>query len=79
MTAINVKAKAELYLPQSNKSGTNINSMVFMVAIIIICVIALKRDLIPLKIHNAIIISETPISFVKTAAYSFPEIRETIC
>lgn len=69
----------ELNFPQSNKSGTSINSRMFIIATTSICVIALKRDLIPLKIHMAINISDTPIALVISPANSSPKIPDTIC
>ena len=75
---IRIDANKELYLPHNNRSGTNMNSMLFIVAITSIWTMALKRGLIPLTIHRAISISEPPISFVNRAACSLPKITETI-
>ena len=77
---ININAKSELNFPQSNISGTNKNSKVFIVAIIMICVIAFIFDLNRLKIQIAIQISEKPINFVKieAEALSNSKIRPTI-
>ena len=72
-------ANNELSLPQSNKPGTKINSSVFIVPIIIICVMAQNLFLNPLKIQIAITISESPINVVRSREWSLPNIRETIC
>lgn len=76
---MNKNAKNALAFPQSNKSGTSVNSKIFMVAMMMICVQALKRGKMPLKIQTAITISEMPIAFVKIEAYDSPNIRDTIC
>lgn len=51
---MNNKAKNEFNFPQSNKSGTRINSSVFIIATMNICAIAFKRGFKPLKIQTAI-------------------------
>lgn len=65
---MNKNAKKALAFPQSNKSGTSVNSSIFMVAMMMICVHALNRGKMPLKIQTAMIISDTPIAFVKIGA-----------
>ena len=66
-------------LPQSNKSGTTINSMIFIVPTTIICVIAFSFDLNFVKIQIAITVSESPIKIVNNREWSFPKIVATIC
>ena len=75
---MNIIANNKLNLPHKSKSGAKINSRTFIAAMIIICVIALSRCLIPLMIQIAIAISETPIALVKRPAYSLPNILATI-
>lgn len=58
----------EFIFPQSNKSGTRMNSKMFIVATMMICDKAFKRFLIPLKIQPAIPTSENPINKVKGLA-----------
>ena len=70
---MNRKAKIAFAFPQSNKSGTSINSNVFIVAIIRICVIALSLVLMPLKIQTAIAISDRPIKNVSSRALLLPK------
>lgn len=71
-------AKKALNLPQSSRSGTSINSKIFMTATTTICVMAfhlgLKRD----KIQRAMTISEMPMRTVKGLAYSSPKMLATI-
>lgn len=64
--------------PQSNKSGTKMNSKIFISAIINICEIAFILALNLVIIQMAIAISEKPIIFVKIKAFSFPNISPTI-
>jgi hypothetical protein len=71
-------AKRALNLPQSKRSGTNINSSVFITAITAICEIALIFDHLPLNIQIHMAISEIPISRVNVPECSFPMIRPTI-
>jgi len=66
-------------LPQRSKSGTTINSMTFIVAITVICVIALNFDLKRVKIQIAITVSASPIKNVSSREWSFPKILATIC
>lgn len=66
-------------LPQRSKSGTKLNSKMFIVATTVICAIALRRDLSFVKIHITITISESPIKIVKGLEKSFPKILATIC
>lgn len=47
-------------LPQSNKSGTTLNSITFMVATTVICTIAFSFDLNPVKIQTVIAVSARP-------------------
>lgn len=75
---ISRNAKRALYRPHNNKWGTNMNSMIFIVAITSICAMALSRDLIPLRIHKDISISEMPISLVNRTAWLVPKMVETI-
>jgi len=72
-------ATIEFIFPKSSKSGVRKNSIAFIVAIIIICVIAQNRDLILLKTQIPINTSQTPMAFVKKIACSLPKMRETIC
>jgi hypothetical protein len=65
---MNRKANNALNLPQKSRSGTKMNSNAFMVAMIMICVIAFNRLLMPLKIQIAIAISEIPIAIVNSLA-----------
>lgn len=75
---MNIIANNKLNLPHKSKSGAKINSRTFMVAMIIICVIAFNLVFSPLRIQIAIAISETPIAFVKRPAWSMPNILATI-
>ena len=72
-------ANTALASPQSSKSGTRINSSVFIVAIIKIWTMALSLDLILLNIQIAIKISEMPMEIVKRRECSFPRILATMC
>lgn len=74
-----MNAKRELNFPQSRRSGTRINSSVFIVAMMRICRIALKRDLNPLKIQIPITISESPIKMVSSLECVIPKILSAIC
>jgi len=76
---MNRKANNALPLPHNNKSGTRKNSRVFIAPITRICVTALSRVFIPLKIQMAITISESPIKSVSSLACSSPKILATIC
>ena len=58
-------AKIAFAFPHSNKSGTRINSKMFIVAMTNIWVTAFSRVHILLKIQIAIKISESPIKSVK--------------
>ncbi|BDD04554.1 hypothetical protein AUTU_20370 [Aureibacter tunicatorum] len=58
-------ANIELSLPQSKRSGTSINSKIFMHATTRICKMALSLDLNLLNAQIAIMISDIPISIVK--------------
>lgn len=58
---MNNKAKTEFSLPHNNKSGTNINSKIFIVATTVIWIIALILVLNLVKIQTAITTSESPI------------------
>ena len=78
ITTISIPANRELNFPHSNKSGTKINSSVFIVAMITICVAALSFVLNRLKIHMAIITSDSPMHTVSSLACSVPKIRDTI-
>lgn len=75
---MNKKAKKMLSLPQRSKSGTAINSMIFIVATTIICVIAFILDLSFVKIQIAIPVSASPMRSVNGREKSFPKIRATI-
>jgi hypothetical protein len=78
---IRIKSKANiaLALPQSSKSGTRINSSVFIIAIMRIWTQAFSLDLIPLKIQIAIKISEIPMAIVNSLECSVCRIFDTIC
>ena len=74
-----IDANMEFIFPQSNKSGTKINSSVFIVATTVIWAIAFNFVLKVLKIQTAIIISESPIKIVNSLEWSSPNILATIC
>ena len=74
-----INAKSEFSFPQSNKSGTRINSSVFIVATTKIWAIAFNFVLKALKIQTAIMISESPIRIVNSLEWSSPNILATIC
>ena len=76
MIVIKIKAKSELNFPHNKSSGTNINSIVFIVAMMSICAIVLIRTLIPLTIHIAMSISETPMSFAGPLPFTFTYNKE---
>ncbi len=63
-----IAAKTMFNLPYSNKSGTAKNSIMFIVAIIIICKTAHHFDWILLTIHTNINTSKMPIVLVKNNA-----------
>ena len=75
---MNIKAKIEFAFPQNNKSGTSINSRVFIVAITRICVAVFSRVLMPFKIQTVISVSESPIKIVSSRECSLPKIFATI-
>lgn len=79
MRRINKKANIILNLPQSNKSGTKINSIIFIIPTTIICIIAFSFDLNLVNIQIAITISANPISMVNRCASLFPKMPATIC
>lgn len=79
MTIINKNANTEFHFPHNNKSGTRINSSVFMIAIITICEIAFNRDFRRLTIQIAIAISKTPIKIVRGLEYLGPKMFAIIC
>jgi hypothetical protein len=58
-------ANTELSLPQSKRSGTRMNSKVFIIATMSICVIALSLDLNLEITQTAIKISDKPIRTIK--------------
>ena len=72
---MNIKAKRKFAFPHNNKSGTSINSTVFIVAMTKICVAVLSRVLIPLKIQIAISISDNPIKMVIKFAESLSRFK----
>ena len=76
---MNTRAKSELSFPQSNSSGTKINSNRFIMATIIIWVIAFNLDFNFETTQIAIIISETPMARVNGLEKSSPIIFPTIC
>ncbi len=76
---MNSKANTELNLPQSKRSGAKKNSKMFIIATIVICVIALNLDLNLVRTQIAIIISESPMRIVKGFEKPSPKIRATIC
>ena len=80
MKIIRIKHAATIAFicPNKRRSGARINSIVFIVAMITICVTAQRREFILLRIHIAIIISNMPIVFVAIHEYSWPSIRATI-
>jgi len=67
-----------LILPNKRRSGTRINSIMFMAATSRICVQAHQRGRIPLKIQINIPISSSPMALVANAAWVSPNIRATI-
>ena len=75
---MNINAKNAFALPHRSKSGARKNSSVFIVAMIMICTIALTLVQILVKIQMAIAISESPIKTVSIRACSFPKILATI-
>ena len=76
---IKMKAKSELNFPQSKRSGAKINSMVFIMAITIICIRVFKRGSKFVRIQILMQISEMPINTVNKRACSSPKILATIC
>jgi hypothetical protein len=72
------KANTELYFPHSSKSGTRINSRIFILETTIIWRMELSRDHLPLTTHNAMIISEMPMIIVNGCAYVSPRILPTM-
>lgn len=79
MMAINRRAKTELNRPQRRRSGTSINSRMFMIATIRIWTIAFSLGIMPARIHSAMTISEIPINKVSGLENSSPKICATIC
>ena len=63
-----MEAKTAFAFPHNNKSGTRKNSIIFIAAIISIWVIAFNLDAVPLKTHEAIIVSAMPIDNVSRRA-----------
>ena len=80
MKIIRIKhaATSAFVCPNKRRSGARINSIVFIAAIITICVNAQSREFILLITHIAINISSIPIVFVAIHEYSLPSIRVTI-
>ena len=66
-------------LPKSRRSGTRINSRIFIVITIMICITAAWRENFLLMTQMNIQISRAPIIFTATKEISFPSILSTIC
>lgn len=66
-------------LPKSRRSGTRINSRIFIVKTIMICITAAKRENFLLMTQMNIQISRTPITFTAIKEISLPSIFDTIC
>ncbi len=66
-------------LPNSRRSGTSINSRIFIVKTIMICITAARRENFLLITHTNIQISRTPITFTAKNEISLPSILATIC
>lgn len=75
---MNNKANIEFAFPHNSKSGEIINSSVFIVAMIRICVAAFSRVLKLLRIQTAISVSESPIKTVSSREWLLPKILATI-
>jgi hypothetical protein len=71
-TAIKIIATTILKRPKRRMSGTRMNSMMFIIATIAICISVHQRDFMPLKTQMAISISKAPMAFVKSDSVLHP-------